>query len=184
MIKPLRALRWGNTYTTGMLALDWTDSRASAPDYENEDGRMYYLDPIIRYQGDFMRYRDRPADNFNRPWTARLTTMTRIPAAHLTVSNFLRYRAAFSAVADTNLNTVYEGQSVDIWEERSFSPALTWDLRLAWELPVGTRGTVFSNVDVFNLLDASNVNGVSNGPVSVPYYEMGRSFWVEVGYRF
>lgn len=184
VIKPLRALRWGNTYTTGMLALDWTDSRASAPDYENEDGRMYYLDPIIRYQGDFMRYRDRPADNFNRPWTARLTTMTRIPAAHLTVSNFLRYRAAFSAVADTNLNTVYEGQSVDIWEERSFSPALTWDLRLAWELPVGTRGTVFSNVDVFNLLDASNVNGVSNGPVSVPYYEMGRSFWVEVGYRF
>lgn len=184
VVKPTQTLRWGNTYSSGMLSLDWTDSKSSTPSYESEDGRMYYLNPIIRYEGQFTRYRDRPADNFNRPWTARLTTITRIPDANLTLSSFLRYRGGFSAVADTGRSALYEGQPVAVWESRSFSPAMTWDLRVSWELPLGERGTAFTNLDIFNVLDKANVNGVSNGPVSVPYYEMGRSFWLELGYRF
>ncbi len=57
-------------------------------------------------------------------------------------------------------------------------------MRIGWEQPLSTMGTVFANVDVFNVLDRRAVNGVSSSVSRAPYYEMGRSFWLEVGYRF
>ncbi|WP_329810989.1 secretin and TonB N-terminal domain-containing protein [Stenotrophomonas sp. SMYL8] len=183
-VRPLRRLQFGGTSTTGLLALDWTDSRSSAPDYEDDFSTAYYENPIIRYDGSYIRYRDRPADNFTRPWTARLATTTHIPAARLTWGNTLRYRAGYRAIRDTGLKDVHDGQSVAVWERRRFAPSLIWDMRIGWEQPLSTMGTVFANVDVFNVLDRRAVNDVSSSVSRAPYYEMGRSFWLEVGYRF
>lgn len=179
---PLAPLLLGSTRTTWQLALDWTDVKHASPTYF-DDGDDYHDNPIIQYRGSFIRYADRPAGNYARPWTARLTSTTEIPGLHLSWTNFLRYRAGYEDIGDTGRNTDYQGQSVDVWDRRTFSAALTWDLRLGWELPIG-RQAVFANLDIYNLLDRANVYGTSPGTSSVPYYETGRSFWLEVGYRF
>ncbi|BCQ62902.1 hypothetical protein PBOI14_46520 [Pseudomonas sp. Boi14] len=77
------------------------------------------------------------------------------------------------------------GTSVDVWEEQKFQAALTWDTRLGWRIPTARDQNVFINVDVFNVLDKKSVNAnqtVNSNSVST--YEVGRQYWLEVGYAF
>lgn len=182
-VTPLRDLRLWGTRTSGQVALDWTDVVSSGlSDYTASIGALYVNDPMIRYEGKFIRYSDRPADNYNRPWTARLTTITEIPAAHLTWSNFLRYRDGYRRIAPTGATVAYNGEVARIWEETAYPGGLTWDTRLAWELPTGDEQAVFVNLDVSNLLDKAIVSTTDTDAYA--NYEVGRQFMVEVGYRF
>ena len=183
-VTPLQAYTWLGASHSGQLALDWTDRQASAPSYF-DDSDAYLENPVIQYQGNFIRYADRPADNYNRPWTARLTTVSELSALNLTLSNFLRYRAGYSKIGATGQKVDYQGERVDVWDEVQYAAALTWDLRLAWELPTAREQAVFVNVDVFNLTDRVIVADASSvNATATPTYEVGRQYWLEVGYRF
>ena len=139
-------------------------------------------DPLIQYDGKFMRYSDMPAANYNRPWTARLTTITEIEPLHMTWSNFLRYRDGYRRIATTGKKVQHEGKDAYIWEETPFSGSLTWDTRVAWEMPTAKDQAVFVNLDVSNLLDKTIVSSTdTNGVLN---YEVGRQFMLEVGYKF
>lgn len=182
-ITPLREIELWGTRNSGQLSLDWTDTVSSSfSDYTQRTGLLWIDNPIIRYDGTFMRYSDRPADNFNRPWTLRLNTLTRIPEWNLSWSNFLRYRDGYRRIALTSERADYNGQQVRVWEKTDYSGALTWDLRLAWELPTVRNQAVFVNLDVTNVLDEVIVSSADSN--DVPTYEVGRQFMVEVGYRF
>jgi hypothetical protein len=171
----------GGTRTSWQAALDWTDNIRSTPTYF-DDADDYYDNAPIQYRGALIVRSQMPADNFTRPWTVRLTGVTTIEAWDLTVTNFLRYRAGYQDIGDTGLNASIDGQSVDVWDRRDFSPTLNWDLRISRDKALTARQSAFVNLDVFNLLDRSNVTAMSTS--AVPQYEIGRSFWVELGYRF
>lgn len=182
-VTPLRDFSFWNTRTNGQVALDWTDVQSSGlSDYTASIGLTYVDDPTIQYQGKFMKYSDRPADNYNRPWTARLTTMTDIPRFNLNWSNFLRYRDGYRRMAATGATVAYNGENVRVWEETPYAGALTWDTRLAWELPTAKDQAFFVNLDVSNLLDKAIVSEADNNDNAT--YEVGRQFMVEVGYKF
>ncbi len=182
-VTPLRNFTLWGSRTSGQLALDWTDTTSSGlSDYTTSIGLLYVDDPVIQYDGKFMRYSDRPADNYNRPWTARLTTITDIPALNLTWTNFLRYRDGYRRMAPTGALVDHDGESVRVWEEKGYSGALNWDLRLAWELPTAKEQAVFVNLDVTNVLDKAIVSDTDSD--DYVNYEVGRQFMVEVGYRF
>jgi hypothetical protein len=192
-ISPLQDLRWQGTRTNGQLVLDWTDSKKNAPDYYSSTDTatdLYLTNPYIQYKGKLIHYTDRPVDNYTRPWTLRLATVTQIPQWNLTWSNFLRYRAAYSKIAQTvasNKSGVvdHNGNPVAIWGKRKFNNALTWDIRLGWEFPTARDQAFFVNVDVFNVLDKkSAAENSSMTDTGITTYEVGRQFWLEVGYRF
>ncbi|MHC8286125.1 secretin and TonB N-terminal domain-containing protein [Pseudomonas sp. XS1P51] len=182
-ITPLRDFSLWGTRTNGQLALDWTDVQNSGlSDYTTSIGLLYVDDPIIQYQGTFTNYSERPADNYNRPWTARLTTLTEIPRFNLNWSNFLRYSDGYRRIGPTGKMVAYNGQQVRVWEEVDYSGALTWNTRLAWELPTARDQALFVNLDVSNLLDKAIVSSTDSDNQAT--YEVGRQFMVEVGYRF
>lgn len=184
--QPLQALEFAGTQTAALLALDWTKSKSSAPTYSDstEAGR-YYDNEYIQYKGSVIHYADRPADNYHRPWTARLNTITQMDALNLTLSNFVRYRAGYSKPGNTGEKLNYNGQQINVWDEVDYSAAVTWDMRLAWDMPIAKDQAAFVNVDIFNVLDKKVVTEGSNSVVNnVPTYEVGRQFWLEVGYRF
>ena len=171
----------GPTRTTWMAALDWTNSISAAPTYfDTEDD--YYLNPVIQYRGEFIHQADRPADNYTRPWTARLTSTTQITPRNLSMTSFLRYRAGYQRIARTGATVDYQGQQVAVWDRTDFGAALNWDLRLAWEQATGQQQAVFVNLDINNVLNRPNIYSVS--ATDLPQYETGRAFWVELGYRF
>lgn len=188
-VSPLDTLNWFGTQTTGQLVLDWRDSKRNAPDYISSETDFYITNPYIQYDGKVIRYASRPADNYNRPWSLRLSSITRIPQWQLTWTNFLRYRAAYSRVAQTasasSSGVYHQGEQIAVWEKRKFNHALTWDIRLGWEFPTTRQQAFFVNLDVFNVLDKASVAEISNVSASgFKTYEVGRQFWLEVGYRF
>ena len=176
-----RPLLLAGTVTSWLAAIDWTDNIRSAPTYF-DDSDDYYDNPLIQYMGQVIDRADLPADNFTRPWTVRLAATTLIPQWDLSVSTLLRYRAGYQDIGDTGINASVNGQSVDVFDRRDFSATLNWDVRISWDKPLAGQQSAFVNLDIFNLLDRRNVTSVSTS--AVPQYETGRSFWVELGYRF
>ena len=182
-ITPLQAFTLGSTRTSGQFAMDWSKiNNTGLSSYTANIGAIYVEDPIVQYDGKFMKYSDMPATNYNRPWTARLTTITEIEPLHLTWSNFLRYRDGYRRIAATNKKVEHEGKQAYVWEETPFSGALTWDTRVAWEMPTARDQAVFVNLDVTNLLDKQIVGATETS--GLPTYEVGRQFMLEVGYKF
>ena len=182
-ITPLQAFTLGSTRTTGQFAMDWSKiNNTGLSSYTANIGATYVDDPLIQYDGKFMRYSDMPAANYNRPWTARLTTITEIEPLHMTWSNFLRYRDGYRRIATTGKKVQHEGKDAYIWEETPFSGSLTWDTRVAWEMPTAKDQAVFVNLDVSNLLDKRTVGTTESS--GLPTYEVGRQFMLEVGYKF
>ena len=182
-ITPLQAFTLGSTRTSGQFAMDWSKiNNTGLSSYTASIGATYVEDPTIQYDGKFMKYSDMPATNYNRPWTARLTTITEIEPLHLTWSNFLRYRDGYRRIAVTGKKVQYEGKDAYVWAETPFSGALTWDTRIAWEVPTAKDQAVFVNLDVTNLLDKQIVGATETS--GLPTYEVGRQFMLEVGYKF
>lgn len=184
--QPLQSFDFAGTQTAALLALDWTKSKSSAPDYtDSSEAGTYYDNEYIQYKGSVIRYADRPANNFHRPWTARLNSITQVPALNLTLSNFIRYRAGYAKAGMLGKKVDYQGQLINVWDEINYSAAVTWDMRLAWDVPLSKDQAAFVNVDIFNVLDKQVVTEGSHSVVNnVPTYEIGRQFWLEVGYRF
>ena len=182
-ITPLQAFTLGSTRTSGQFAMDWSKiHNTGLSSYTANIGATYVEDPTIQYDGKFMKYSDMPAANYNRPWTARLTTVTEIEPLHITWSNFLRYRDGYRRIAATGKKIQHEGKDAYIWAETPFSGALTWDTRVAWELPTAKDQAVFVNLDVTNLLDKKIVGATETSGLAT--YEVGRQFMLEVGYKF
>ena len=175
-------LRWAGTTTLWQAALDWTDSKHAAPLYD-EDADQYYENPYIDYRGQVIHLSQLPPNNYTRPWTARLTTTTAIPQWNLSLTHFLRYRAGYQDIGFTGdyVNDAEQGR-LRVYDRRDFSANFNWDMRISWEKTLIGQQAAFVNLDVFNLLDRVNVHSLSSS--DVPQYEIGRSFWVELGYRF
>ncbi|MFT0211532.1 TonB-dependent receptor plug domain-containing protein [Pseudomonas sp. F1_0610] len=172
-----------------LVALDFRQSKRSAPSYREEglsdyDSERYQDNPYISYKGSVIRYRDRPAANYNRPWTLRANLISYIEPLDLTVTNFFRLRDGYTQIVKTSEKMEYQGTPIDVYEEKHYSKAFTWDMRLGWEKYLAQDQSVFINVDINNLLNARSVMGNTSGLNSVETYEIGRQFWLEVGYKF
>lgn len=180
-ITPLQELKLQGTRTSVQMAFDWSRTRDAYGNYDDAINSELLLNDDVLYDGSLIKYSDLPAGNFNRPWTARMTTITEIPQLHLTWSNFFRYRGPYDQIVNTNDDVIIDGRSVSVFETESVSAAPTWDMRVDWELPTGKDEAVFVAVDVTNVADRVN-SIVSRGGNTT--YEVGRQYWLEVGYRF
>ena len=163
--------------------MDWSKiNNTGLSSYTANIGATYVEDPTIQYDGKFMKFSDMPAANYARPWTARLTTMTEVEPLNVTWSNFLRYRDGYRRIAATGKKVQHDGKDAYVWAETPFSGALTWDTRVAWEMPTAKEQSVFVNLDVTNLLDKQIVGATETS--GLPTYEVGRQFMLEVGHKF
>lgn len=182
-ITPIAPLRFLNTYTSLQLALDWSQSKDAYGSYDSSIDAEELADEDVLYKGSRMSYSELPASDFNRPWTARLSTITEIPAWNLTVSNFFRYRGAYEQIIDTETTADVDGQALAVYDTETVGAAPTWDLRVKWEIPTGKEQALFMAVDVTNVTNRAN-EIVSSAKSARTTYEIGRQYWLEVGYRF
>ena len=178
-IETERPLRLGPSWNTLSFGIDYTDVQTSHADYEELVTESEEQEPI-RYDGSCMAWNERPADNYNRPVTARLNIITELPAQRLTIGNLFRYRDSYrkfvrQGTADCG------GMVADNYELTTFRPAVTWDMRINYAIPVASGQEAFVALSIDNVLDRTNeIEDSSSGIV----YEKGRQFWVEFGYRF
>ena len=180
-----------------LLAFDWTNIKRNYADYNVAITNAQFNDEIISYDGQFIRYADRPAENFVRPWTLRFnTTHTfNISRTKWLWNNFFRLRSGYKTMAAvTNIanQDIYPetGERVATFKAFQVPYSFTWDMRLGFEIDAYKGNTLYVNVDIYNVLNRQNIAiasasySPSAGTTAVPVYEVGRQFWVQVGYKF
>ncbi|WP_114241613.1 TonB-dependent siderophore receptor [Dyella sp. C9] len=173
---------WGPTRTSLQLALDYTDTRRSytgagtAADYDNIYNESAY-NSQVRYEGKLIHYYELPANNFNRPWTARLATQTHIDTLGLLWSNFLRYRAGYRSMAVTGTEIIGD-ETIDVMSNVHWPRSWTLDSAVEYTLKLAGTQEAYIRLEAMNLTNRANL--VNGGTV----YEPGRSYWLEAGYRF
>lgn len=178
-LSPAQALRWGRVATQAELALDYTDVRRNYTDYETAYNENF--EDWVRYQGKLMRTWELPATSYNRPWTARLATQTRFEALNLLWSNFLRYRGGYRSKRTVG-SEVYQGEPILVVEEVAYPATWTWDSSVEWTLSLPHGQQTYARVEAQNVTNRSNL--ISSATATTTVYEPGRSYWLELGYRF
>ncbi|QXH46392.1 TonB-dependent receptor [Pseudomonas xanthosomatis] len=182
-ITPRDEIKLAGTRTSLQWAFGWMRSEDSHRTYDSIINRDEYNDSDVIYDGKRISYLQLPPDNFNRPWTLRMTSITEIPQWNITWSNFLRYRGPYKQIIDTGREIDDGGESLAVYEAAQVGGAATWDMRVDWELPTGKDQALFVGVDVKNVTDKINET-ISAGSSANVRYETGRQYWLEVGYRF
>jgi len=175
--------QWGPVSTSVQMAFDHTDTRRSytgtAEDYSSIFDDEDY-NATVRYEGQLMKYYELRSANYNRPWSARLATQTRIDNLGLLWSNFLRYRAGYQRATRVGFEE-YQGQSIGLYQDFEYPKSFTWDSVIEYTLKLPREQEAYARVEVQNVSNRSNL---IQGTTTAAYYEPGRSYWLELGYRF
>ena len=197
-IKPLQTFGINHHY---LFAFDYTQTKRSYNLYNYDDA--YYNDNDIMYDGQIIKYRDRPTENFALPWTLRLNTTHSFEwgRTRWLWNNFFRYKAGYDKMViisktNPNYNPNFNGSQ---YNKMHFKSTFGWDMRIGFEVDFyrgeKMRHTLYLNADIFNVLNLKNMTTLSgvNGAMlntsfaaasSVPVYEVGRQFWLQIGYKF
>ena len=191
-------LEFFNTEHFMLFAIDWTNVLRNYADYSDILTNPEIANEWISYNGQLMRYADRPAENFMRPYTIRLTTTHNfnIWRTKWFLNNFFRFRSGYEAIVATSNSQrdqfIIDGvlTPVTTFKVYQVPASFTWDMRVGFEMDVYSGNTFYVNVDIYNVLNKQNVAiasasySPSAGTTAVPVYEVGRQFWVQVGYKF
>lgn len=178
-IAPLRAWQGLGASTHAQFAFDYTEVRRNYQNYEESFSEEAF-NAWVRYNGSLIHAYELPAISFNRPWTARLATQSHWESAGLMWSNFLRYRAGYRSTRTVGKEE-FQGESINVVEDYDYPDSLTWDSTLEWTLGLARGQETYVRMEVQNVLDrVTLIRNQSTGD----YYEPGRSYWFEVGYRF
>jgi hypothetical protein len=167
------------TTTSLMASAEQLKSRTSHTDYYTSE-QDFNDDDYVVYNGQLTRTIDLPPDNYARPWTARLHLMTEIPALGVSLGNFFRYRASYQKMVENGTRDV-NGTTYANYDRHTFKQAVTWDMRINWNLPTTGTQKPYIALSIDNVLNATNAIEDSG---TYLVYEKGRQFWLEVGVRF
>lgn len=179
-----------------LFAFDYTKVARSYNLYSPDDA--YLNNDDIIYDGVQIKYKDRPAENFARPFTLRLSTTHtfKLWRTRWLFNNFFRYRGGYDAMVLLNKGAAGHNPNSTLkqYGKMHFDGAFSWDMRLGFEMNVWRGNIVFVNFDIYNMLNTRNKAALSgtNGAMipgipssaSVAVYEIGRQFWIQGGYKF
>lgn len=192
-----------------LFAFDFTNVKRNFIDYASSGGLQDVLDNDILWEGQVIAYSQRPASNFVRPYTIRLSTTHsfNVWRAKILYNNFFRFRSSYDAIARVHIaGRNYNGcaNNARLCPNASYNPAhndkdqyvaqkireaFTWDIRVGVEFNVYSKNVIFVNLDIFNILDSKNPTiletnyaGTSSTPTLA--YEVGRQFYLELGYKW
>ena len=196
--KPIQTFGVNHHY---LFAFDYTQTKRSYNLYTADDA--YYDNNDIMYNGQIIKYRDRPTENFALPYTLRLNTTHSFEwgRTRWLWNNFFRYKAGYDRMViisrtNPNYNPNFNG---DQYSKMHFKNTFGWDMRVGFEVDFyrgeTMRHTLYLNADIFNVLNLKNMTTLSgvNGAISntsfaasssIPVYEVGRQFWLQIGYKF
>lgn len=208
-VENTKPFEFSNTTHHFLFAFDYTNVKRNYTDYTDTLINEELANQMISYNGKFIKYADKPATNFNRPYTLRLssTHYLNLKSTKWLLNSFLRYRSAYKAMASIpeyygsdsryvayarryGYPDKFNGVYVDTFRPFHIKGAFTWDLRVGFEKKIIGNHIFYMNVDIFNVLDAKNLAiatataSATAGTTATPIYEVGRQFWLQVGYKY
>lgn len=179
--EPLKILSTRHTFE---IAYDHFSQKTNSNTYANSlDSDEMNGDKIVYYNGRLMNYYDLPVGDYSSPWTVTFTTVSQIPQANLTVSNFLTFKGRTEVTA-RNGNIIVDGTSYERYDMVDLGKKYTWDSRIAYQHKLPKNVTAFVNLDITNILDRKNKAAQTSSSSTVVTYQAGRQFWLEAGLKW
>lgn len=172
------------------LAFDYKDTATNFSTYDDRVDESMIENRIIKYDGKYIKYSEQPAKQFYKPWTLRLATVSQFPQINMNWSNFFKLEDGYTFVSKEGIE-MYNGEEIDVYKTKKYKKTFTWDTRFgfSWELP--KKSSAFVNIDILNVLNRKKVTAAANTYLAtarvftdIPTYEIGRQFWLEVGYKW
>lgn len=166
------------------FAYDYTNTRRNYNDY-SEKYNSAELNDWVLYNGALTRVSQINVSNFARPHTFRFSTTHhfKFGKTNYLINNFFRYRSAYK----TTISTGGSGSEADpyLYEDIRIGGAFVWDMRVGFDINLYKGNTFYTNIDIFNVLDKATLTTYKNSKSNPTLtYEVGRQFWVQVGYRY
>jgi len=199
-MKPLEFLGMRHTM---LFAFDWTNVKRNFQDYASSISTAQLDDDDILWEGEVVAWSQKPASNYNRPYTFRLSTTHsfNIGRTRWLWNNFFRYREGYRASAlvsygRKNGGRVYNEElynkdyaHLDQYAGQWLAGAFNWDMRIGFEVNVWRGNTLFLNLDIYNVLDTKARTILTQGYAGTSTrpsigYELGRQLWIQVGYKY
>ena len=161
------------------LAINYSDTYRGTPNY-TDNFIEEAVQRLISYNGEIMPYADRPADNYNKPVTARLGWDIGFDHMPLQISNFIRYQDSYDRSISSANKVVHDGVKLDTYTLSSIKPSFSWDIRSTYELKLNKDYSTIFGLTINNLTDRNNQ--YASG--SKLYSEIGRQFIADVTFKF
>ena len=179
-------LQWGNSLNYLSLGMDYTNVVRSFKNYDDSVNPLVY-DPYIIYEGKLIDQKDRPADNFARPWTARLSIDTEFNHIPLKISQLLRYRSKYDAMVSSTIPKDQRIEHNDFIVDTEFNPtkigsAINWDIRTTYDMKVTKDQTLTLGLTVNNVTNKRNRYTESGSDALKS--EIGRQFIADINFKF
>ncbi len=194
MLQNQKAIEFYGIKNYILFGFDYTQVNRSYNIYNADDA--YFNNVDIIYNGQIIKYRDRPVENYARPFTLRLSTthIFNIWKTKWIWNNFFRYRDGYEQMVVFNKNSPGYNPNypdIDQYGKMRFHGAFTWDIRLGVEIDIYKGNTLYCNIDIYNVLNAANMIALGGAyptygfasSSSVAVYEIGRQFWLQFGYK-
>ncbi|KAF7276569.1 hypothetical protein GWI33_010075, partial [Rhynchophorus ferrugineus] len=177
-----RPVNFFNTVNQFYFAANYTDVTRN---YDNYDDSLYNEDLYVLYDGDVIRYIDKPADNFNQPWTLRFGWNTQFEKIPLKINQLLRYQGSYDSMISSTIPSAerfeHNGEVVDTrYDPTRVKAAFAWDVQLNYDLKLAKDYMATLGLTVNNVTNQKN-NYASGSTI---YSEIGRQFLAEVRFKF
>lgn len=161
------------------LAINYSDTSRGTPDYTSN----YIEDTVqrlISYNGEIISYADRPAENYNKPMTARLTWDIGFDTLPLHITNFIRYTNSYDRSISSANKVIHDGVKLDTYTFETIKPSFSWDIKGIYDIKIAKDYAVALGLTINNLTDRNN-QFASNGKL---YSEIGRQFIADITFKF
>ena len=180
-INTLNPLKLYNTEHQLGLAVNYTDSYRSTPDYTS-DYKEEEIRKLISYDGKIMEFGDRPASNYNQPLTARISWDIGFDRVPVKISNFFSYKGTYEQMltASSADKVVHNGVKLDTYTLEDVKPRFTWDMRTTYDWNISKDYSAILGLTINNITNRNNLY-VSGSKL---YSEIGRQFIADITFKF
>lgn len=180
---PLNVLNTQHQFAVGF---DYTDSFKNFVDYSatyeaNHPDSLE--DRLVQYGGKIISWSDRPAENFNQPWTARLSWDIGFNNLPLKINNFLSYKSSYQDAIQVK-DIEYEGAMIDAYEVDKIKPRFSWDIRTTYDLKLANDKDLVFGLTINNLTNRVNTYTSQYLNSNTIKSEIGRQFIADVTFKF
>ena len=179
VLKNIVPIKTGSVEHFYQASLDYTNVKRNFITYSDD----FDANDAITLDGKSVAWED-IRQIYKQPLTFKLNTAHIFNYGKIKVlwNNLFTARGSYERVIYTASNT---------YETLKFGGSFNWDMRLGLD-----TGGIYINLDVLNVLDSKKLMpiGAENGALlyyetinsqaNILAYELGRQFWVQVGYKF
>lgn len=182
-LQPLKLLSTSHQFGFGA---DYTEIFKNFIDYSENFQANHPIDSedrLVQYGDKIISWADRPAENFNQPWTIRLSWDIGFENIPLTINNFFSYKSSYEDAIRVE-DIEHNGEMIDAFEITKIKPRFSWDMRTTYDFKAGPNNNIIFGLTINNLTNRKNTYTSNNMTSNTIRSEIGRQLIADVTFKF